>query len=165
MLLPKKMSRRTSRTQLSQIFKQKIFGIAIDFVCQPSMSPFWGGRGTPPFCSPPNFSRKHRFRRPKLLSGTIGTLASGGDVSSRTSMENHQQTVDGRNLANQLRLVVFPTIYKGLYIQTVVVWDSEPSTVSLYHQQKGLWLMDGASYPKTNICLKWIIMHSTLICS
>ena len=47
---PKKMSRRTkmpnknsSKTQLSQIFKQKIFGIAIDFVYQPSMSPFFGG--------------------------------------------------------------------------------------------------------------------------
>ena len=41
--------------------------------------------------------------------------------------------VDGRNSANQLRLVVYPVICKVLYIHKVVVQlcrISEPSTVS-----------------------------------
>ena len=37
-------------------------------------------------------------------------------------------TVDGGNPANQLRLVVYPIIYKVLYISQVVVWD-------FFHQQ------------------------------
>ena len=37
--------------------------------------------------------------------------------------KNNVDTVDGRNPANQLRLVVYPSIYKVLYIQTMVVWD------------------------------------------
>ena len=31
--------------------------------------------------------------------------------------------VDGRNPANQLRLVVYPTIYRVLAPSQVVVWD------------------------------------------
>ena len=37
-------------------------------------------------------------------------------------------TVDGSEILHQLRLVVYPIIYKVLYIQTVVVWD-------FFHQQ------------------------------
>ena len=37
-------------------------------------------------------------------------------------------TVDGRNPANQLRLVVYPIIYKVLAPSPVVVWD-------FFHQQ------------------------------
>ena len=37
--------------------------------------------------------------------------------------KNNVDTVDGRNPANQLRLVVYPIIYKVLYIQTMIVWD------------------------------------------
>ena len=38
-------------------------------------------------------------------------------------------TVDGRNLANQLRLVVYPIIYKVLYIPGGDRRIPEPSTV------------------------------------
>ena len=37
----------------------------------------------------------------------------------------NQNTVDGSEILreNQLRLVVYPVIYRVLYIRTVVVWD------------------------------------------
>ena len=42
-------------------------------------------------------------------------------------------TVDGRDPANQLSLVVYPIMYKGLAPSQVVVGDSEPSTVPPSH--------------------------------
>ena len=41
-------------------------------------------------------------------------------------------TVDGRNPANQLRLVVYPIIYKVLYIPGGDRRISEPSTVGIF---------------------------------
>ena len=40
----------------------------------------------------------------------------------------HVIAVDGSEILYQLRLVVYPIIYRVLHIQTVVVWD-------LFHQQ------------------------------
>ena len=37
-------------------------------------------------------------------------------------------TVDGKNPANQLRLVVYPTVYNGLYTSHVVIAGFLPST-------------------------------------
>ena len=41
---------------------------------------------------------------------------------------NEKNTVDGRNPANQFRLVVYPIIYKVFATSQVVVWD-------FFHQQ------------------------------
>ena len=53
------------------------------------------------------------------------------DLPKKTNPQRGN-TGDGRNPANQLRLVVYPMIYWVLYIQTVVgLGISEPSTVPL----------------------------------
>ena len=59
-----------------------------------------------------------------------------GEVPSEVGMSNKNSeascggTVDGRNPANQLRLVVYPIIYRGSAPSQVVVWD-------FFHQQYG----------------------------
>ena len=64
----------------------------------------------------------------------------------------HEDTVDGKNPANQLRLVVYPLIYKVFYIQTVVRRISEPSTVCQVENCSALSDTECAS--EKSLCLK-----------
>ena len=49
-------------------------------------------------------------------------------VEHQAVLGNATDTVDGRNPANQLRLVVYPIVYKALYIPGGWEWD-------FFHQQ------------------------------
>ena len=64
---------------------------------------------------------------------------------------SHQHTVDGRNPANQLRLVVYPIIYK-VYISQVVVSD-------FFHQQKHHQQLASQRFPS---CATPPRLHSAL---
>ena len=61
----------------------------------------------------------------------VGKYTSPMDGTSLVRVTLKEHTVDGRNPANQLKLVVYAIIYRVLYIQ-VISRISEPSTVSLY---------------------------------
>ena len=54
-------------------------------------------------------------------------------------------TVDGRNPANQLRLVGYPIIYDGFYTSQVVVWD-------FFHQQYFLDFFLALQKDNRNLC-------------
>ena len=54
------------------------------------------------------------------FSQVILCQAESGIVYYHGNVEAFPPTVDGRNSANQLRLVVFPIIYKGFYTSQVV---------------------------------------------
>ena len=47
---------------------------------------------------------------------TVDDFTLKGGLVGRNPLQNWPPTVDGRNPANQLRLVVYPIIYKVLYI-------------------------------------------------
>ena len=85
------------------------------------------------------FDRRYTSSFKCLVFQPVIRQAGGGRSVSQASGEQkkppvlipvvHEDTVDGKNPANQLRLVVYPLIYKVFYIQTVVRRISEPSTV------------------------------------
>ena len=87
----------------------------------------------------PFFDRRYTSSFKCLVFQPVIRQAGGGRSVSQASGEQkkppvlipvvHEDTVDGKNPANQLRLVVYPLIYKVFYIQTVVRRISEPSTV------------------------------------
>ena len=59
-----------------------------------------------------------------------GTPQASGNKKSRVLIPIvHEDSVDGSEILHQSRLIVYPTIYKIFYIQTVVRRISEPSTV------------------------------------
>ena len=49
-------------------------------------------------------------------------------------------TVDGKNPPNQLRLVVYPTVYNGLYTSQVVIAGFLPTDVILTVVTDEIWI-------------------------
>ena len=80
-----------------------------------------------------------------------------GKMSTNKALSSGRPAVDGRNRANQLRLVVSPIIYDGFHTSQVVRRISEPSTFnSMYTFIEGwlqvvIWsrLLHGAEEKKT----------------
>ena len=55
-------------------------------------------------------------------------------MSTNKALSSGRPTVDGRNRANQLRLVVSPIIYDGFHTSQVVSRMSEPSTFNIMYE-------------------------------
>ena len=53
------------------------------------------------------------------------------DTEGLKEVPNSENTVDERNPANQLRLIVYAIIYRVLYIPSDYFWISEPSTPAM----------------------------------
>ena len=91
-------------------------------------------------CAAWTFSNKETSNKDMLDMVEPDTLNNSAMKHQQHAfLANNTTTVDGRKPANQLKLVLYPMIYKVLYIQPVVgLGISEASTV-LSHSPQLVW--------------------------